>query len=61
MLAEVQEEFVFKVVGPAVIPELKFGLKRVAICALIPIFGFIFSMAIVILSQILRGNRELNR
>ncbi|HFQ4905466.1 TPA: Wzz/FepE/Etk N-terminal domain-containing protein [Vibrio vulnificus] len=60
MLAEVQEEFVFKVVDPAVVPELKFGPKRAVICALITIFGFIFSMAIVVLSQILRGNRELN-
>ncbi|MDS1869996.1 Wzz/FepE/Etk N-terminal domain-containing protein [Vibrio vulnificus] len=60
MLAEVQEEFVFKIVDPAVVPELKFGPKRAVICALITIFGFIFSMAIVVLSQILRGNRELN-
>ncbi|MFM2593847.1 Wzz/FepE/Etk N-terminal domain-containing protein [Vibrio harveyi] len=60
MLAEVQEEFVFKVVDPAVVPELKFGPKRAVICALITIFGFIFSIAIVVLSQILRGNRELN-
>lgn len=32
MLAEVQEEFVFKVVDPSVVPEVKYEPKRYLIC-----------------------------
>ncbi|EGR0068330.1 Wzz/FepE/Etk N-terminal domain-containing protein [Vibrio parahaemolyticus] len=39
MLAEVQEEFVFKVVDPAVIPELKDEPKRALICVLGTLLG----------------------
>ncbi|WP_104027619.1 Wzz/FepE/Etk N-terminal domain-containing protein [Vibrio jasicida] len=47
MLAEVQEEFVFKVIDPAVIPELKDGPKRALISILGAFVGGILSVLIV--------------
>ncbi|ELB2734423.1 TPA: Wzz/FepE/Etk N-terminal domain-containing protein [Vibrio alginolyticus] len=54
MLAEVQEEFVFKVVDPAVVPELKDGPKRALICILGTLLGVILSIAIVLMNLTLR-------
>ncbi|ELY3407858.1 LPS O-antigen length regulator [Vibrio parahaemolyticus] len=48
MLAEVQEEFVFRVVDPAVVPELKDGPKRALICVLGTLLGALFGLAIVL-------------
>ncbi|BCN23011.1 Wzz/FepE/Etk N-terminal domain-containing protein [Vibrio alfacsensis] len=48
MLAEVQEEFIFKVVDPAVIPELKDGPKRALICVLGTLLGGMLGVAIVL-------------
>ncbi len=48
MLAEVQEEFVFKVVDPAVAPEIKFGPKRPLISIFGVLVGIIFGVAIVL-------------
>ncbi|MBS9950505.1 LPS O-antigen length regulator [Vibrio alginolyticus] len=48
MLAEVQEEFVFKVVDPAVVPELKDGPKRALICVLGTLLGAMLGIAIVL-------------
>ncbi|EGV3809731.1 Wzz/FepE/Etk N-terminal domain-containing protein [Vibrio parahaemolyticus] len=48
MLAEVQEEFIFKVVDPAVVPELKDGPKRALICALGTLLGGMLGVAIVL-------------
>lgn len=48
MLAEVQEEFVFKVVDPAVVPELKSEPKRAIICLLGTILGFFVSIGFVL-------------
>ncbi|EKZ8659991.1 LPS O-antigen length regulator [Vibrio alginolyticus] len=50
MLAEVQEEFVFKVVDPAVVPELKDAPKRALICVLGTLFGGMLGIAIVLIS-----------
>ena len=50
MLAEVQEEFVFKVVDPAVAPETKSEPKRALIVVLSTIFGFVFSISLIILN-----------
>ena len=50
MLAEVQEEFIFKVVDPAVVPELKEGPKRALICVLGTLLGGMFGIAIVLVS-----------
>ncbi|WP_050939296.1 Wzz/FepE/Etk N-terminal domain-containing protein [Vibrio harveyi] len=47
MLAEVQEEFVFKVVDPAVVPELKDTPKRAIICAVGALLGVMLGIAIV--------------
>ncbi|EGQ7675711.1 MULTISPECIES: Wzz/FepE/Etk N-terminal domain-containing protein [Vibrio harveyi group] len=58
MLAEVQEEFVFKVVDPAVVPELKNSPKRAIICLLITIFGFSFGVAIVTLKNLLENEKK---
>ncbi|EIC9813719.1 TPA: Wzz/FepE/Etk N-terminal domain-containing protein [Vibrio alginolyticus] len=48
MLAEVQEEFIFKVVDPAVVPELKDGPKRALICVLGTLLGGILGVVIVL-------------
>lgn len=48
MLAEVQEEFIFKVVDPAVVPELKDGPKRALICVLGTLLGGMLGMAILL-------------
>nr|WP_254618331.1 Wzz/FepE/Etk N-terminal domain-containing protein [Vibrio metschnikovii] len=48
MLAEVQEEFVFKVVDPAVVPELKDGPKRALICVLGTLLGGMLGVAMVL-------------
>ncbi|ENP8354941.1 LPS O-antigen length regulator [Vibrio sp. B513a] len=50
MLAEVQEEFVFKVVDPAVVPELKDGPKRALICVLGTFLGAFLGGAISLIS-----------
>ncbi|WP_229618458.1 Wzz/FepE/Etk N-terminal domain-containing protein [Vibrio parahaemolyticus] len=54
MLAEVQEEFVFKTVDPATVPEIKSEPNRAFICVLITLIGAIFSSAIVLLNFALR-------
>ncbi|ELA6648755.1 Wzz/FepE/Etk N-terminal domain-containing protein [Vibrio alginolyticus] len=48
MLAEVQEEFVFRVIDPAVVPELKDSPKRALICILGMLFGGLLGSAIVL-------------
>ncbi|CCN70263.1 Wzz/FepE/Etk N-terminal domain-containing protein [Vibrio nigripulchritudo] len=54
MLAEVQEEFVFKVVDPAVVPELKDGPKRALICVLGSLLGGMLGVAIVLVRVVFR-------
>jgi uncharacterized protein involved in exopolysaccharide biosynthesis len=54
MLAEVQEEFIFKVVDPAVVPELKAGPKRALICVLGTLLGGMLGVAIVLVRHALR-------
>ncbi|MHA7228125.1 Wzz/FepE/Etk N-terminal domain-containing protein [Vibrio campbellii] len=59
MLAEVQEEFIFKVVDPAVIPELKESPKRMIICIVIVLLGGLISIIGVLtchISHKLKGN-----
>lgn len=48
MLAEVQEEFIFKVIDPAVVPELKEGPKRALICVLGTLLGGMLGVAFVL-------------
>ena len=49
MLAEVQDEFAFKVIDPAVVPEEKAGPKRALICVLATLLGGMLSVAIVLI------------
>ncbi|MBE4243280.1 LPS O-antigen length regulator [Vibrio parahaemolyticus] len=48
MLAEVQEEFVFKVIDPAVVPELKSGPQRALICILGTLVGVMFGVVLIL-------------
>ncbi|WP_045482924.1 Wzz/FepE/Etk N-terminal domain-containing protein [Vibrio owensii] len=48
MLAEVQEEFIFKVVDPAIAPEVKNSPNRALICVLGTLFGGMLGVAIVL-------------
>ncbi len=54
MLAEVQDEFIFKVVDPAVVPELRDGPKRALICVFGVLIGGILSLAFVLIRFALR-------
>ncbi|HGS4502153.1 TPA: Wzz/FepE/Etk N-terminal domain-containing protein [Vibrio parahaemolyticus] len=54
MLAEVQDEFIFKVVDPAVVPELKDGPRRALICVLGILLGGMLGGAIVLIRFALR-------
>ena len=54
MLAEVQEEFIFKVVDPAVVPELKDEPKRALICVLGTLIGCILGGALVLVRFVFR-------
>ncbi|EKO3815038.1 LPS O-antigen length regulator [Vibrio harveyi] len=44
MLAEVQEEFIFKIIDPAVVPEMKYEPKRALICILGTLLGGMFGI-----------------
>ena len=48
MLAEAQDEFVFKLIDPAVVPELKDGPKRALICVLGTLLGGMLGIAMVL-------------
>ncbi|EHI5143313.1 LPS O-antigen length regulator [Vibrio alginolyticus] len=61
MLAEVQEEFVFKIVDPAVVPEQKDGPKRAMICVLGTFLGGMLSVAIVLVCFAFRKEDAENR
>ncbi|CAH1601586.1 Whole genome shotgun sequence [Vibrio jasicida] len=58
MLAEVQEEFIFKVVDPAVVPELKDGPKRALICVLGALLGGMLGVAIVLIHFVFRKEED---
>ncbi|MGI9946653.1 Wzz/FepE/Etk N-terminal domain-containing protein [Vibrio hyugaensis] len=61
MLAEVQEEFVFKVIDPAVVPELKDGPKRALICVLGTLAGIIFAFLIILVEFLItRKNSSIS-
>jgi uncharacterized protein involved in exopolysaccharide biosynthesis len=49
MLAEVEEEFVFKTIDPAVVPEEKDGPKRALICVLATLLGGMLGVTIVLI------------
>lgn len=59
MLAEVQDEYVFKVVDPAVVPEEKSKPKRALICVLGTLLGGMLGVAVVLVRFIFRtGGRK---
>lgn len=49
MLAEVQDEFAFKVIDPAVVPEEKVSPKRALICVIAVLLGGMLGTAIVLI------------
>jgi LPS O-antigen subunit length determinant protein (WzzB/FepE family) len=59
MLAEVQEEFVFKTVDPAVVPELKDGPKRALICVLGTLLGGMLGVAVVLVRFAFRKDENI--
>ncbi|WP_354623214.1 GNVR domain-containing protein [Psychromonas sp. MME2] len=48
MIAEVQDEYVFKTIDPAVVAEEKAGPKRALICVLATLLGGMLGVAIVL-------------
>ncbi|TOH86698.1 GNVR domain-containing protein, partial [Vibrio parahaemolyticus] len=58
MLAEAQEEFVFKVVDPAVVPELKSKPKRSLIVIVGTFMGFMLGLALVLIRYAIVKNRS---
>ncbi|EKO3831194.1 Wzz/FepE/Etk N-terminal domain-containing protein [Vibrio harveyi] len=59
MLAEVQEEFVFKVVDPAIAPEVKYSPKRALICILGTLLGSLLGVAVVIIRYATRKQSDI--
>ncbi|MCW8354491.1 Wzz/FepE/Etk N-terminal domain-containing protein [Marinomonas pontica] len=49
MLAQVQDEFAFKIIDPAVVPEEEAGPKRALICVLAVLLGGMLGMGIVLI------------
>ncbi|MBM4902266.1 LPS O-antigen length regulator [Vibrio parahaemolyticus] len=58
MLAEVQEEFIFKVVDPAIVPELKVGPKRTLICLLSVVLGGVLGAVVVVVRLAFRKEND---
>ncbi|EHZ2905749.1 LPS O-antigen length regulator [Vibrio parahaemolyticus] len=56
MIAEVQEEFVFKVVDPSVVPEIKDSPKRGLICILGVVLGGLIGVFTIIVRFFFRRN-----
>ncbi|QFU25360.1 LPS O-antigen length regulator [Shewanella eurypsychrophilus] len=54
MLAEVEDEFSFKTIDPAVIPEEKVGPKRALICILAVFLGGLFSIILILGNYMVR-------
>ncbi|BDU38874.1 Wzz/FepE/Etk N-terminal domain-containing protein [Vibrio nigripulchritudo] len=55
MLAEVETEFAFKTIDPAVIPEEKAGPKRTLICVLATLAGGMFGALVVLALNFTKG------
>lgn len=58
MLAEVQDEYVFKVIDPAVVPEDKDRPKRALICVLGAILSFLIGVSAALMKFFIRKRRE---
>jgi len=49
MLAKVREEYLFKVIDPAIVPEQKYGPKRALICVLGTLLGGMLAVLLVLI------------
>lgn len=56
MLAKAQEEFVFKTIDPAVVPEIKAGPQRALICVLGTMLGFMLGVFIIFVRFLFVGH-----
>lgn len=59
MFANVREQYIFKTIDPALVPELKKGPKRALICVLGVLLGGIFGVFIVLIRHFRSNNHEL--
>ena len=59
MLAEVRQEYVFKTIDPAVVPEEKSKPSRALICVLGALLGGVLGVVIVLIRQYARSESEL--
>ncbi|CCO48249.1 O-antigen length determinant protein [Vibrio nigripulchritudo SOn1] len=57
MLAEVETEFAFKTIDPAVVPEEKAGPKRALICVLATLLGGTMGIFLVLVFYFIKGSR----
>lgn len=58
MLANVRDEYVFKVIDPAVVPEKKSGPKRALICLLLVTSAFLISCLVLIVRDQVKKSRD---
>ena len=58
LLAEVNPEFVFTVLDPAYIPDLRSSPSRGVICILITVFGFLIISTFITIFDYLKLNRK---
>jgi len=58
MLSQVREEYTFKTIDPAVIPEDKSKPKRALICVLGTLLGGVFSILLVLVKYFMRKSEE---
>ncbi|WP_126167422.1 Wzz/FepE/Etk N-terminal domain-containing protein [Shewanella khirikhana] len=56
MFAEVRDEYVFKTLDPALIPEEKAKPKRALVCILVTMFGVTIAIMIVLLRHFIRNH-----
>jgi LPS O-antigen subunit length determinant protein (WzzB/FepE family) len=58
MLANVKEDYLFRIVDPAIIPEIKSSPSRSVICILGTLFGGFFSVLLVFLFHFLQQKKD---
>ena len=56
MFAEVRDEYVFKTIDPAVVPEVKAGPKRALICVLGTLLGGMLALMLVLIRHFVKKN-----
>ena len=59
MFAEVRDEYVFKTIDPALVPEVKAGPKRALICVLGTMLGGMLAVMIVLIRHFVRKDDSL--